>query len=78
MFGIGDLICIEKNQLKYKKGEQEFKSIPEGVYRVVSGDFDTKRNEGPVFEIDMVGSPDESSITVDWKSLQYNTKWRKL
>jgi hypothetical protein len=78
MFSVGDLICIEKNQLKYTHGGIDKKSIPAGVYEVVDGDFDTKRNEGPIFTLDMIGSPDGSSITVDWKSLQYNTKWRKL
>lgn len=77
MFDTGDLVCIEKNRLRYKRGEKEFISIPAGVYEVMEGNFDTKRNEGPIFTLKLVGGINEP-IIVDWKSLQYNTKWRKL
>ena len=73
-----DLITIEKNLLKYIKSGKNFKGIPPGVYEVIEGDFTPRKNYGPEYKLLQSGSPDPEPLTVDWKSLQYNTKWRKL
>ncbi|HDZ25420.1 hypothetical protein LCGC14_0456920 [marine sediment metagenome] len=77
MLNAGDLLQIEKNQLKYKRKDSVEKSIPAGVYEVMEADFTPRRNWGPIFVLEKVGV-DDGPITVDWKSLQNNTKWRTL
>ena len=73
----GSIICIEKNFLQYEQNKKMYRSIPEGIYEVKDLEKESKRNTGPFYELSIIGGKKDPLI-VDWKSLQYNTKWRIL